>query len=154
MLSCCDVTRDGYDGAYNGSARAAADRRSWTAGAAAGSESGRACGRPARGNRSAGATREPALCSWPNGTARRAGGKDGGEWRGARRCCWIDPWTGEAEAEAEADWVDEAAAASLVLLGHAANIQHVVAADEHLAQLTRELAIDPLFSARQLQVHV
>eukprot|EP00413_Alexandrium_margalefii_P049895 CAMPEP_0204610702 /NCGR_PEP_ID=MMETSP0661-20131031/61642_1 /ASSEMBLY_ACC=CAM_ASM_000606 /TAXON_ID=109239 /ORGANISM="Alexandrium margalefi, Strain AMGDE01CS-322" /LENGTH=94 /DNA_ID=CAMNT_0051622523 /DNA_START=677 /DNA_END=961 /DNA_ORIENTATION=- len=41
-----------------------------------------------------------------------------------------------------------------LLLLHAADVEHVVATDEDLAQVAAEAAVDPLLGVQQLQVHV
>ena len=43
---------------------------------------------------------------------------------------------------------------SRIVLWYAAQVQYVIAPDEHLAEVAGELPIDPFFCARQLQVHV
>lgn len=40
---------------------------------------------------------------------------------------------------------------SCVLLWHSSNVEHVVAPDQHLAQLARKVAVDPLLGAGQLR---
>lgn len=42
------------------------------------------------------------------------------------------------------------ARSSIVLFGHPSQVEHIVASNEHLAEVAGELAVDPLLRARQL----
>ena len=123
-------------GAFSGGATASGDADGFAFGAAAAAAAsalGRVAARP-EGARDDAEQRR-----------LRDGGIDGHRADGLELCCSYARLN-----RAECDRAE----LLLVLLRHAAQVEHVVAADEHLAKVAAELVVDPLLGGGELQVHV